>query len=342
MIDRIINEENIEFENEILNSNNVRYIFLYAYFHKVKNVDAFIEKVINSNDKKYIHYFFRSVKNIDRSLLLDKILSYDDSKYIYYCLYDTKDLEDIYYVKAINYVIDSSDHRYLGLTLYYYFVVMKLYNQDIIERLSSIYSGINKDNYLEMFIKERTEAKEEISEHPKYGFHKYEDRNGYVPDMIVCHISPDYGRIVNTVFNPESRVTTHYVVSRNGEVTHSLDLKDGAWTNGTIDDEERDTYYKFSSNPLVSSRSYNANFYTFTIEHESFDGSLTEEQYQASLKVMCEIIDYVKEKYNKDFIIDRNHIVGHRDVDPIVKPSCPGDKFPFDRFINDLKNIYNN
>ena len=37
MIDRIINEENIEFENEILNSNNVRYIFLYAYFHKVKN-----------------------------------------------------------------------------------------------------------------------------------------------------------------------------------------------------------------------------------------------------------------------------------------------------------------
>ena len=45
---------------------------------------------------------------------------------------------------------------------------------------------------------------------------------------------------------------------------------------------------------------------------------------------------------NKDFIIDRDHIVGHRDVDPIVKPSCPGDKFPFDRFINDLKNIYNN
>lgn len=342
MIDRIINEESLEFENEILNTNNARYIFLYAYFHEIKNKEKFINGIINSDDKKYIHYFFRSVKNIDKELLLDKILSYDDSKYIYYCLYDTKDLEDIYYVKAINYVIDSSDHRYLGLTLYYYFVVMKLYNQDIIERLSSIYSGINKNNYLEMFIKERTEAKEEISEHPKYGFHKYEDRNGYVPDMIVCHISPDYGRIVNTVYNPESRVTTHYVVSRNGEVTHSLDLKDGAWTNGTIDDEERDTYYKFSSNPLVSSRSYNANFYTFTIEHESFDGSLTEEQYQASLKVMCEIIDYVKEKYNKNFIIDKNHIVGHRDVDPIVKPSCPGDKFPFNRFINDLKNIYNN
>ena len=159
MIDKIINEESIEFENEILNSNNVRYIFLYAYFHKVKNVDAFIEKVINSNDKKYIHYFFRSVKNIDRSLLLDKILSYDDSKYIYYCLYDTKDLEDIYYVKAINFVINSSDHRYLGLILYYYFVVMKYYNKSIIDRLGSIYSGINSDNYLDIFINERTEAR---------------------------------------------------------------------------------------------------------------------------------------------------------------------------------------
>ena len=157
--DRIINEESIEFENKILNSNNVRNIFLYAYFHKVKYGDDLIKKVINSNDKKYIHYFFRSVKNIDRSLLFDKILSYDDSKYIYYCLYDTKDLEDQYYVKAINFVIDSSDHRYLGLILYYYFVVMKYYNKSIIDRLGSIYSGINSDNYLDIFINERTEAR---------------------------------------------------------------------------------------------------------------------------------------------------------------------------------------
>ena len=123
MIDRIINEESLESENEILNTNNARYIFLYAYFHEVKNKEKFINSIINSDDKKYIHYFFRSVKNKNRELLLDKILSYDDSKYIYYCLYDTKDLEDSLYVKAINHVIDSSDHRYLGLTLYYYFVV---------------------------------------------------------------------------------------------------------------------------------------------------------------------------------------------------------------------------
>ena len=34
MLNKIINEESIEFENKILNSNNLRYIFLYAYFHK--------------------------------------------------------------------------------------------------------------------------------------------------------------------------------------------------------------------------------------------------------------------------------------------------------------------
>lgn len=328
-------------ENEILMSNSARYIFLYAYFHKVNNIDEFINKIIESDDKKYIHYFFRSIKNINRDKLFNKILSYDDSKYIYYCLYDTKDLEDIYYVKTIMHVINSSDKRYLGLTLYYYFVVMKYYNQDIIDSLGTIYIGINKDNYLEYFINERNAAKEVINKHPRYGINKYEDRNGYIPDMIVCHISPDYGRIVNTVYNPESKVSAHYVISMEGKITRSLDLKDAAWTNGTIDDENKDVYYKFSKNSIVRSRNYNANYYTFTIEHESFDGSLTSDEYNASLKVMCEIIDYVKEKYNRDFLIDREHIVGHCDIDPIVKPSCPGNKFPFDRFIDDLRIIYN-
>lgn len=37
----------------------------------------------------------------------------------------------------------------------------------------------------------------------------------------------------------------------------------------------------------------------------------------------------------------RNYIVGHNEINPILRTKCPGSKFPFDRIINTLKeNIY--
>ena len=54
-------------------------------------------------------------------------------------------------------------------------------------------------------------------------------------------------------------------------------------------------------------------------------------------KVMKEIIAYMKEKYNYDFPIDREHIIGHNEVNPIVRTKCPGNKFSFDQIIRTLK-----
>ena len=79
------------------------------------------------------------------------------------------------------------------------------------------------------------------------------------------------------------------------------------------------------------------NYYTFSIERESFDGSLTKEQLQSSINVMKDIIKYLKDKYNYDFIIDRKHIIGHNEVNPIVRTKCPGKKFPYDIIINELR-----
>lgn len=93
----------------------------------------------------------------------------------------------------------------------------------------------------------------------------------------------------------------------------------------------------FASSNLISSINDNANYFTFSIEHESFDGSLTEEQFNSTIKVMKEIIAYMKEKYNYDFSIDREHIIGHNEVNPIVRTKCPGNKFPFDQIIRTLK-----
>lgn len=102
-----------------------------------------------------------------------------------------------------------------------------------------------------------------------------------------------------------------------------------------------DAYYKFAKSEFVKNNPVNANYYTFSIEHESMDGSLTDKEYNSSLKTMIQIIDYLKNKYNYDFIIDREHIIGHNDVNPIVRTKCPGEKFPFNQLINDLKKHYN-
>ena len=61
MIDRIINEESIKFENEILKTNNARYIFLYAYFHNVKNKKKLYDFEINK--MQYIEDIINMLNN---------------------------------------------------------------------------------------------------------------------------------------------------------------------------------------------------------------------------------------------------------------------------------------
>ena len=74
-----------------------------------------------------------------------------------------------------------------------------------------------------------------------------------------------------------------------------------------------------------------------TIKRLQNDGIITAEQIEASVKVMKEIIKYLKDKYNYDFIIDRNHIIGHNEINPVVRKKCPGSKFPFAEIISRLK-----
>ena len=53
---------------------------------------------------------------------------------------------------------------------------------------------------------------------------------------------------------------------------------------------------------------------------------------------MKRIIKFVKEEYGYDVPINNEHIIGHIEVNPIVRTKCPGEKFPMERIINDLKN----
>lgn len=158
--------------------------------------------------------------------------------------------------------------------------------------------------------------------------------------MIVFHISFDYGKIIKNFYDEKLEVSSHFAVSRNGEYAQFVGLEDSSWANGTSLKTTSDVYYKFSASDIVKSRNINANYYTYSIEHESIDGSLTKEQYVTTLNLMCKIIDYIKCTYGVNFKIDEDHIVGHHDINPIVRVSCPNEKFPIKQLISDLKEIY--
>ncbi|WP_413778092.1 N-acetylmuramoyl-L-alanine amidase [Caproicibacterium sp. XB1] len=169
----------------------------------------------------------------------------------------------------------------------------------------------------------------------------WDGRKGWKPDMIVCHITDgSYGGAVDWLCNPQSQASAHFVVSRAGEVTQLVDLQDGAWCNGTSSTPSSAYYTDKSTLAAVRSRGVNANYYTISIEHEGMysqtHGALTEAQQAATVALIRYIRSEVQRIYGITIPIDRQHIVGHCEIAPQAKPTCPGEKFPFDAIIKAL------
>ncbi len=164
-------------------------------------------------------------------------------------------------------------------------------------------------------------------------------RFGHKPDMICCHCTDaPIGSVVNWFMNPDSEVSAHFAVSKAGKIHSFVPLERAAWCNGTnTTDPAAHNHYSRALSELVRQRRTNANFYTVSIEFEDWEtGDLTEKQYQAGLWLMRFIAEKMKVLFGVDFSADREHIIGHYEVNPYSKASCPGKDFPFERFISDL------
>ena len=167
---------------------------------------------------------------------------------------------------------------------------------------------------------------------------KYNGRNGWKPDMIVCHITEgSFDGAVSWLCNPKHQASAHFVVAKDGRVTQLVDLKDGSWCNGTSTDSSSKVYYGKSTLKAVRDRKTNANYYTVSIEHEGFSkdgkGKLTEAQKAATIELIKHIRREVKSIFGVEIPADRAHIVGHYEVNPITKPNCPGQNFQFDEIV---------
>lgn len=171
---------------------------------------------------------------------------------------------------------------------------------------------------------------------------KYSGRKGWKPDMIVSHITEGgFEGSVSWLCNPRSQASSHFVVAKDGRITQLVELTDSSWCNGTSTNPSKNTHYGKADLKQVRDRKTNANYYTVSIEHEGFSkdgqGRLTDIQLEATIWLHKHIIKEVKRIYGVDIPLDREHIVGHYQINPITKPFCPGANFQFDKVIEELR-----
>lgn len=348
MIQKILNakkDENknnlIKLEKEIIHSKNARYMFLYLYYVDSSNIEIISKEILNLESYRYMHFLLRSFQFKNQNMLIDFILLHNkDSRYLYNLLYDLDSLDNLYRLKIINKIILLGNENYIMKAVYYYFIVLNLYDENLFCKIKEWFrknnQRINKNNY--KFILEDYIYRDSSKTDPD-GFSPncFKGRKNHVPNLIVCHTNSTYSSLIHHFYDKQYQVSSHFIIRRDGHIKQAVSLDDSAWANGTSLDDSSDVYYKFASSKIVRSTLDNANYITFSIEHESFDGTLTKKQKEATVVVMRKIIQYVKEKYNYDFLIDREHIIGHNEVNPVVRTKCPGNKFPFEEIIQELK-----
>ncbi len=169
-------------------------------------------------------------------------------------------------------------------------------------------------------------------------------RKGQVPKLIVCHrTAGSYNGAVSWLCNKQSGASSHFVVSKKGEVTQLVDIENTAWCNGTSTNSNNSKYYKNSTLDLVRNTSVNANSYSVTIEFEGLsneNGELTEVQFKKGVELIKYIVIEVERLYGYEIKVDAKTLVGHCHITPKWKPNCPGLSFPFDKLISEVVGEY--
>lgn len=149
-------------------------------------------------------------------------------------------------------------------------------------------------------------------------------RGIYKPEVIVLHIMAGTLQGTDAWFmNPNSKVSAHFGVGFNGEIHQYVRESDTAWANGIVNSPSF-RLYKPGINP---------NLYTLSIEHEGFN--LTDAS-DAERNGSVELIKNLCATYN--IPIDRDHIIGHYEIDLLRKPNCPSvDKSIIDAIVAKAK-----
>jgi len=135
-------------------------------------------------------------------------------------------------------------------------------------------------------------------------------RSGGKADVIVLHVTEGSASSVRSWFrNPAAKVSSHYLVTKARELYRFVVEADTAWANGRI--------YQPATRLVLDRGDRNPNSYTISVEHEgTADGEWPETMYEDSAQLVAEIAARWR------IPLDRDHVVGHREI--YAKKTCPG------------------
>lgn len=137
------------------------------------------------------------------------------------------------------------------------------------------------------------------------------DRGIYKPDVIVVHISAGSLTSMTSWFStPNSQASAHYGVGKDGSILQYVEEDKKAWTQGNVNNP--------SSKIVLSRPGINPNLYCISIENEGTD---LQNAPESQIKVLCELIKDIAKRWN--IPLDRDHIIGHFEIDGINRVYCP-------------------
>lgn len=175
----------------------------------------------------------------------------------------------------------------------------------------------------------------------------------WIPDVMVYHIADGtYFGTIGWEQNPISQVSSHFVIGKEGEITQLVPLNMAAYTQGlNYDNTGKAPMVRQAKSLLVRQRGVNPNCYCISIEFAGFynphknsagivddpgcKGAITQAQIDAAIEVEHYCNDQLVKLYGAGAGIppDRAHHLGHCEINPINRPCCPGELFPYDEIL---------
>jgi len=148
----------------------------------------------------------------------------------------------------------------------------------------------------------------------------FSSRDTYKPEIIVVHISAGTLDSMTSWFSTkDSQVSAHYGVGKDGRIMQYVEEANKAWHAGNV----RNPSFKLYKQGI------NPNNYTIGIENEGMDLAQASE---LQLNTLCELIKDICLRWG--IKISRDTIIGHYQIDGVVKANCPSpDHNVIDRLI---------
>ena len=166
-------------------------------------------------------------------------------------------------------------------------------------------------------------------------------RNGSSVRAVVLHIVAGNMTNVFNLFNtPGKQVSAHFCIGKDGRIEQYVSVNDTAFANGLGWDAIKKQWMCPHNNVVKPSWQDltppdNPNWSTISIEHDGMpDDKWTPEMYDANNRLLA----WLAEQFGLTYVPHRT-LIGHFEIDPVDRSSCPGPNVEWERMAADVTTI---